>query len=158
MELEEKINSDIKESLLKHDTEKLEALRLIKSAVQVEKSKDGKHFLTDEEMMKIIQKLVSQSTDSAQQYTLGNRPDLAEHETSLIKFYRLYLPEQLSEMEITVIIKEIVKRMGATSIRDMGKVMAESVKMFAGRADNKIVGSIVKTILSRKCKCGLINQ
>jgi len=148
MNLEEKINLDIKESILRQENEKLEALRLIKSTIQVEKAKDGKHNLTDQEVIKVIQKMVSQSTESARQYAEGNRVDLVDHELLLITVYKTYLPEQMSEEEITEKIKEIITETGATSIRDMGKVMSSATKFFLGRADNKTIGSIVKTMLS----------
>jgi hypothetical protein len=148
MNLEEKINSDIKESILRQENEKLEALRLIKSTIQVEKAKDGKELLTDEQVMKVIQKMVSQSTESATQYAQGGRVDLVDHEMLLITVYKTYLPEQLSVEEITEKVKEIITETGATSIRDMGKVMGVATKFFSGRADNKTIGSIVKTILS----------
>ena len=145
--LEEKINSDIKESILKQETEKLEALRLIKSTIQVEKAKDGKN-LTDEQVLKLIQKMVSQSKESASQYAEGGRVDLVDHELLLITIYMTYLPDQLSDEEITEKVKEIILETGATSVRDMGKVMGAATKFFAGRADNKTIGQIVKTLLS----------
>ena len=148
MNLEEKINVDIKESILRQENEKLEALRLIKSTIQVEKAKDGKHNLTDEEVIRVIQKMVSQSTESARQYAEGGRVDLVDHELLLITVYKTYLPEQMSEEEITEKVKEIITETGATSIRDMGKVMGIATKFFLGRADNKKIGSIVKTMLS----------
>lgn len=148
MNLEEKINFDIKESLLKQETEKLEALRMIKSTIQVEKAKDGKEFLTDEQVIKVIQKMVSQSTESATQFAQGGRTDLVDHEMLLITVYKTFLPEQMSMEEITDNLKRIITEVGATSVRDMGKVMGEATKFFAGRADNKTVGSIVKSLLS----------
>ena len=148
MTLEEQINLDIKESILRHETQRLEALRSIKTAIQVEKAKDGSEILTDEQVTKIIQKLVAQSTESATQYTQGNRLDLVDHEMMMIDQYKVYLPKQLSVEEITKKIKDIISQVGATTIRDMGKVMAECTKVFAGSADNKTIGSIVKTQLS----------
>lgn len=147
MNLEEQINLDIKESILRHETQRLEALRLIKSTIQVEKAKDGSEFLTDEQVIKIIQKLIAQSTESVLQYTQGNRMDLVDHEMLMISQYNVYLPKQLSVEQITEKIKEIISQVGATNIRDMGKVMAECLKIFAGSADNKTIGSIVKTQL-----------
>ena len=92
--------------------------------------------------------MVSQGTESAAQYAEGGRVDLVEHELLLITVYKTYLPEQLSQEEITNKVKEIISETGATSVRDMGKVMGAATKFFAGRADNKTVGSIVKTLLS----------
>ena len=148
MNLEEQINFDIKESILKQETDRLKALRSIKSTIQVEKAKDGSEQLTDEQTTKVIQKLVSQSNESILQYTQGKRMDLVEHELLMISMYQVYLPVQLSTEEITEKVKEIITKLGATQIRDMGKVMAECTKFFAGSADNKTIGLIVKTQLS----------
>jgi uncharacterized protein YqeY len=146
--MEEKINLDIKDCILKQQSERLEALRLIKSVIQVEKAKDGKEHLSDEQILKLIQKLVSQSNESASQYSLGGRKDLVDHEMSLISIYKTYLPEQLTIEQITDKVKQLIYETGATTIRDMGKVMALATKEFSGRADNKTIGSIVKSILS----------
>jgi uncharacterized protein YqeY len=146
MNLEEKINLDIKNSILKQDNNELVGLRLIKSAIQVEKAKDGKD-LVDEQVIKIIQKMISQSADSVLQYEKANRNDLVVYEKLLIDIYKRYLPAQLSVDVISEKIKEIIKDLNATTIRDMGKVMAECTKCFAGQADNKLVGSLVKTML-----------
>lgn len=148
MNLELQINNDITQSMISHQNEKLGALRLIKSAFQVEKAKDGKEELNDEQVTKIIQKMVSQSTESALQYKEGNRNDLVEQELFLVSVYKIYLPEQLSIEEITEKVKEIITELGATSVRDMGKVMTSANKIFVGRADSKTVGGIVKTLLS----------
>lgn len=147
MNLEEKINLDIKNSILKQDNNELVGLRLIKSAIQLEKAKNGQD-LSDEQVIKIIQKMVSQSNESALQYKQANRNDLVIYENLLIEIYKKYLPTQLSDDVITEKIKEIITNLNASNIRDMGKVMAECNKYFAGRADNKLVGSLVKNLLS----------
>jgi hypothetical protein len=146
--LEEQINLDIKESILRKENQRLEALRAIKTSIQVEKAKDGSEFLTDEQVIKIVQKLIAQSTESASMYKQGNRFDLVDHEMLMINQYEVYLPAQLPIEQITEKIKEIINYVGATTIRDMGKVMAECTKVFAGSADNKTIGQIVKTQLS----------
>ena len=147
MKLELQIDSDIKKSMLEKSETKLQALRQIKSSIQVEKAKDGKE-LSDEQVIKIIQKLVSQGTESARQYEEGGRMDLVNQELSLIVIYKIFLPEQMSEEEITEKVKQIITETGSTNVRDMGKVMASVTKSFAGRADNKLIGSIVKKLLS----------
>jgi len=147
MKLELQIDSDIKKSMLEKSEIKLQALRQIKSSIQVEKAKDGKE-LSDEQVIKIIQKLVSQGTESARQYEEGGRMDLVNQELSLIVVYKTFLPEQMSEEEITEKVKQIITETGSTTVRDMGKVMTSATKVFAGRADNKLIGSIVKKLLS----------
>ena len=107
MKLELQIDSDIKKSMLEKSETKLQALRQIKSSIQVEKAKDGKE-LSDEQVIKIIQKLVSQGTESARQYEEGGRMDLVNQELSLIVIYKIFLPEQMSEEEITEKVKQII--------------------------------------------------
>ena len=147
MTLEQQIDYDIKRSMLDKAELRLEALRQIKTSISVEKAKDGKD-LTTEQTIKIIQKLVSQSTESATQYAQGGRIDLVDHEMALITIFKLYLPEQMNEIEITERAKQIISEVGATSIKDMGKVMGVATKEFLGKADSKMVGSIIKKLLS----------
>jgi len=147
MTLEQQIDYDIKRSMLDKAELRLEALRQIKTSISVEKAKDGKD-LTTEQTIKIVQKLVSQSTESATQYAQGGRIDLVDHEMALITIFKLYLPEQMNEIEITERAKQIISEVGATSIKDMGKVMGVATKEFLGKADSKMVGSIIKKLLS----------
>ena len=147
MKLEERINQDIKISMVEKSAEKLSAIRLIKAAIQVEKAKDGKE-VTDEGVIKLIQKLVNQSNDSATQYNSAGRKDLAEKELMNVSIYKNYLPEQMSETEVVEKLKVIISETGASSIRDMGKVMAIVNKDFLGKADMKMVGGIVKNLLT----------
>lgn len=147
MKLEEIINQDIKSAMIQRADERLNAIRLIKAAIQVEKAKEGKD-LTDEQVIKIVQKLVSQSSESATQYAAGNRPDLVEKELFNNTVYKTYLPQQLSDEEITSKVKDFIAQVGATSVRDMGKVMGIANKEFLGKADMKVVGGIVKNMLS----------
>ena len=147
MTLEQQIDYDIKRSMLDKAELRLEALRQIKTSISVEKAKDGKD-LTTEQTIKIVQKLVSQSTESATQYAQGGRIDLVDHEMALITIFKLYLPEQMNEIEITERTKQIISEVGATSIKDMGKVMGVATKEFLGKADSKMVGSIIKKLLS----------
>jgi len=147
MKMEDIINQDIKNAMIEKNEEKLNAIRTIKSAIQNEKAKDGKE-VSDEGIIKIIQKLVSQRTESAMQYAEGERQDLVLQEETLIKIFKTYLPTQLTEDEVTIKIKEFILITNASSIRDMGKVMALANKEFVGKADMKQVGSIVKTLLT----------
>jgi len=147
MNLELQIDYDIRRAMLDKAEMKLEALRQIKTSIQVEKAKEGKD-LSDEQIIKIIQKLVSQSTESATQYAQGGRIDLVDHELILSTVYKLYLPEQMTEEQITERAKQIISEIGATSVKDMGKVMGIANKEFVGKADSKMVGSIIKNLLS----------
>ena len=148
MKMEESINIDIKNAMIEKNEVKLEALRTIKTSIQTEKAKEGTE-LSDEQVIKLIQTLVSKRTESVTQYTQGGRPDLADHENDLIAIFKLYLPEQLSESEIESKVKEIIATLGATSIKDMGKVMTAANAEFTGKANPKSVGMIVKNLLSK---------
>jgi len=148
MKMEENINIDIKNAMIEKNEVKLEALRTIKTSIQTEKAKEGTE-LSDEQVIKLIQTLVSKRTESVTQYTQGGRPDLADHENDLIAIFKLYLPEQLSESEIESKVKEIIATLGATSIKDMGKVMTAANAEFTGKANPKSVGMIVKNLLSK---------
>ena len=149
MSLELKINDDIKSAMLARDAKKLEALRAVKAALLLEKTKEGATGTVAEDVeLKILQKLVKQRKESADIYSNAGRNDLAEKELYDAAIIETYLPQQLSEAEVTGIINAIVTSIGATSVKDMGKVMAAASKELAGKADNKTISSIVKTLLS----------
>jgi uncharacterized protein len=149
MELEKLINDDIKQAMLNKDKAKLEALRAIKAALLLEKT--GKDVtsgeIPDEVELKMLQKLVKQRRESAEVYKSQNRPDLAETEIFQASIIEKYLPEQMSEDELRGIIRQIITKTGAQSIKDMGKVMGMASRELAGKADNKAVAEIIKQIL-----------
>jgi len=147
MKLEEIINQDIKQAMIEKATDRLSAIRLIKSAIQLEKAKKGNDELTDEEIYKLISILINQSSESVRQYGSAGRIDLVDEELFRSTVFQTYLPEQLSEDEIVEKIKEFIDETGATSQRDMGKVMAMANKNFAGKANMKFVSGIVKDML-----------
>ena len=149
MSLELKINEDIKAAMLARDAKKLEAIRAIKAALLLEKAKEGATGdLTEEAELKILQKLVKQRRESADIYGNANRNDLAEKELYDASVIETYLPRQLSETEVTEIIRKIVIQTGATSVKEMGKVMGAASKELAGKADNKMISTIVKNLLT----------
>lgn len=145
MNIEEKINADIKTAMLAKDSKKLEALRAIKSAILLLKtSAEG---FTEDTAMKAIQKEVKKRRESAEVYTQQNRADLAEVETYQAGVMETYLPKQLSEEEIKAQLQTLMASIGATGAGDMGKVMGLASKHFSGKADNKIVSQLVKQLL-----------
>jgi len=148
MTLEQKINDDIKAAMLARDAGKLEAIRAIKAALLLEKAKEGTTGPGEEVELKILQKLVKQRRESAEIYSQANRQDLAQKELYDAGIIETYLPQQLSEAEVTEVIKKIVTQSGATSIKDMGKVMGLASKELAGKADNKMISVIVKSLLA----------
>jgi len=146
MSLRETINQDVKEAMKAKDTKKRDALRLLTSAfkqIEVDERKE----LSDEDVIKIIQTQVKRRNDSAAQYKEANREDLMQIELDEISYYETYLPVQLSDDELCDAIKNIITKVGATSMKDMGKVMGMASKELAGRADGKRISDCVKKTL-----------
>jgi len=149
MALEQQIQKDIMEAMKAHDEARLNATRGIKSEILLAKTSGAEHELTDADVLKIIQKLVKQRKESAELYTQGNRPELAEKELSEMRVMEAYLPKALSEDEVRNILKEVVAEVGATGPKDMGKVMGAATKRLAGQADGRLFSTIVKELLAR---------
>jgi uncharacterized protein YqeY len=149
MELEKLINNDIKQAMLAKDKDKLEALRAIKAALLLEKTgKDVSSGEIPESVeLKMLQKLVKQRKESAQIYVQQARQDLADQELFQASIIEKYLPTQMSEEEVKAIISAIITRVGAKEPKDLGKVMGVATKELAGKADNKTISGIIKSIL-----------
>ncbi len=148
MSLLEKINTDLKVAMKEKNASKLQALRAVKSELLLEQTSSGaSESISEEKGIKIIQKLIKQRKDSAEIYKSENRTDLYEKEIAEIKFLEAYLPEQMSEEELTSIIQAVIDETGAGSIKDMGKVMALVNKKVAGKAEGKIIAQKVKSLL-----------
>lgn len=144
------INQDIKEAMLAKNRRKLEALRAIKAALLLEKTGGG---LGDSEIpetveLKLLQKLVKQRRDTAKIYREQNRADLAEEEEYQAAIIEKYLPEQMSEDEIKAVVEKAIAETGASTMKDMGRVMGLVSKQLAGKADNKTVAALVRQKLS----------
>jgi len=150
MSLEILINNDIKQAMLAKDMRKLNALRAIKAALLLEKT--GKDVnageIPESVEMKLLQKQVKQRKESAVIYREQNRPDLAEEEEMQAGIIEKYLPEQMNPVEVEVIIKKSIADTGASSMKDMGKVMGIASKQLTGKADNKLVSGIVRKFLA----------
>jgi uncharacterized protein YqeY len=143
------LTDEIKTAMRAKDSLRLEALRAIKSAVMLEQTSSAAGTtLTDEQEIKLLQKLVKQRKDSAQIFKDQNRPDLVEPEEAQAKIIAEFLPAQLSEEEITKIVGDIIAQTGAEGMKDMGKVMGMASKQIAGTADGKTISTIVKQLLS----------
>lgn len=149
MSLAEKINDDIKKTMLARDSRKLEALRAIKAALLIARTgKDaGSGEIPEDIELQLLQRLVKQRKESAEIYKSQNRPDLAEDEQFQSSIIEAYLPEQMSPDELREIVKAIIGQVGATSIKDMGKVMGLASKQLAGKADNKTISLVIKDLL-----------
>jgi uncharacterized protein YqeY len=148
MSLTDKINNGIKEAMKAKQTERLNALRAIKSEILLAQTSSGAPSeITPEVEIKIIQKLVKQRKDSAEIFKNSGRNDLYENEIGELKFIEEYLPAQLSDSELTVIVKRIIEQTGANSIKEMGKVIGLANKEVAGRAEGKTISEKVKELL-----------
>lgn len=150
MSLEQTINNDIKQAMLNKEKDSLEALRAIKSALLLLKtSKDAVNGEVPEAVqIATLQKLVKQRRETAELYVQQQRQDLADVEVFQADVIERYLPRQLSLQEVEEAVRGIIAQVGATSMRDMGKVMGQASKALAGQADNKQVSEIVKRLLS----------
>lgn len=151
MNLEILINNDIKQAMLAKDKRKLNALRAIKSELLLLKTgKDTSSMEIPESVeIKLLQKLVKQRKEAAALYSEQNRPDLEEEETYQAEIIEAYLPEQISEEELADIIKQIISETGVTSMKEMGKVMGLASQKLSGKADNKTISAMVKTLLNQ---------
>jgi uncharacterized protein len=146
MPLEESINADLKAAMLRKDEAALRALRAIKSALLLAKT-SGSGNISAEDELKMLQKLVKQRKESVEIYQQQKRDDLAGPEMEEIMVIEKYLPKQMSEEEIMTDLKRIIEQTGASGPGDMGKVMGQASKHFAGKADNKLVSQLVKQLL-----------
>ena len=150
MELFEKVSKDIVAAMKAKDKVTLEALRNIKKVFIEAKTAPGANdTLDDAAALKILQKLAKQGHDSADLYTQQNRPDLAEAEMAQVKVIESYLPKALSAEEREAAVKEIIAQTGASSIKDMGKVMGVATKQLAGKAEGKTINLIVRQLLAQ---------
>ena len=148
MTLLEQVNGDIKAAMKAKDKEKLQAIRAVKTAFTLEMTKTGSSEIADADALKIVQKLAKQRKDSADTFIAGGRQELADAELKEMSFIEAYLPAQISDEELTVIIKGLVEKTGASSIKDMGKVVGMASKELAGRADGKTIADKVKALLA----------
>ncbi len=150
MSLEITINSDIKAAMIAKDKRKLEALRAIKSALLLIKTGKDTSFaeIPKEVELKTLQKLIKQRKESARIYKEQNREEQYNEEMYQAGIIEKYLPAQMSEEDISKIVDDIISKTGASSMKDMGKVMGMAAKQLAGKADNSQVSKLVKEKLS----------
>ncbi len=148
MALELDIQNGIKAAMLAKEKVKLEALRAVKAAILLAKTADGSESISDEAVLKIIQKLVKQRKESAELYKAQNREELAENELAEAGFMEVFLPKQLSEAELEAELKKIIEAVGAKGPQDMGKVMGTATKQLSGKAEGKAISMMVKKLLA----------
>lgn len=146
MRLRDKISEDVKEAMKAKDAKKRDALRLLMSAfkqIEVDERKE----LSDEDVIKIIQQQIKRRDDAAEQYKNAGREELMQNELDEIAYYQTYLPAQLSDDELTLVLKEIIAKVGALSIKDIGKVMGAASKELSGKADGKRINECAKSLI-----------
>ena len=148
MSLEEKINGDLKTAMMAKDEVGLRGLRAIKSAILIAKTEKGSTGeITPEKEVQMLQKLVKQRRDSITEFEKANSQDLITKEKDEVAVIEKYLPAMMSEDDVRAIIQKIIADTGASTQKEMGKVMGAASKQLAGKADNKLVADIVKSLL-----------
>jgi uncharacterized protein YqeY len=149
MSLQQKITEAIKTAMKAKDAVALESLRAIKSAILIAQTQSGaSETLSAEEELKLLQKLVKQRKDSAAIFNEQGRTDLADPELAQCAIIEKFLPAQLSEDEITVVVSEVIGQTGASGMKDMGKVMGLVSQKLAGQSDGKTISNIVRSQLT----------
>lgn len=147
MSLKEKLNEDLKQAMRDKEVVKRDSIRAINTMIkQIEV--DERRVLDDAEVIKLVQKGIKQREEAISQYRAASRDDLVQKEQEQVDVFMLYLPKQLSDVELENGMKEIISEVGATSLKDMGKVMGVASKKFAGVADGKRINEMVKKLLS----------
>jgi uncharacterized protein YqeY len=147
MSLENRITEDLKTAMRNKDQAALRGIRAIKSAILLFKTDGSGNVLDEGAEVKMVQKLVKQRQDSLEIYRNQNRPDLASVEEEEINILMNYLPKQLTEEELEPILKDIINEVGATSPKDMGKVMGVANQKLGGKTDGKTISAVVKRLL-----------
>ncbi len=149
MSLEEKINVDLKTAMLAKDEATVRGLRAIKSGIILAKTEKGANgIISPEKEVQMLQKMIKQRRDSIAEFEKANRTDLATKEKEEVSVIEKYLPAMMSEDEVREVVKKAIAETGATSQKEMGKVMGLVSKQLAGKADNKVIADTVKSLLS----------
>ena len=146
MSLRDRINDDMKSAMKAREADKLAAIRLLTSALK-QREVDERIEITDDIVLTVIEKMLKQRKDSIEQYTAGNRPDLVAKEEFEVGILQVYMPAPLSESELAAILDAVVAEVGATSAKDMGRVMNALRPQVAGRADMGKLSGVVKARL-----------
>ncbi|MBK9146312.1 MAG: GatB/YqeY domain-containing protein [Flavobacteriales bacterium] len=148
MNLQERIDADIKAAMLAREKDKLNALRAIKSAILLELTKEGSGGLDESAGLKILGRLLKQRMEAAAIYHAQQRTDLAQEEENQAMVIEAYLPQRMSEAEVEAAVRAIIASTGAAGMKDMGRVMGEANKQLAGKADGSAVAAMVKRALA----------
>ena len=147
MSLKEQLNEDLKTAMREKNVVKRDSIRAINTMIkQIEV--DERRVLDDDEVIKLIQRGIKQREEAIAQYSAASRDDLVQKEQEQVDVFMLYLPKQLTNEELEAGMKEVISEVGATTIKDMGKVMGVASKKFAGVADGKRINEMVKKLLA----------
>ena len=146
-DLKEHLARDLKDAMRARETVRLSAIRMLQSAITSEEKKTGQPLDADA-LVAVVQKQAKQRRDAIQQFVDGDREDLAERERDELQWIEMYLPAQASDEDIHRVVHEIVQRTGATTMKDMGRVMGEAMKALRGVADGNRVRVVVQQLLS----------
>lgn len=147
-ELKSKIMDDVKAAMKNKEADRLSAIRFLQSAIKNKEIDLRPKEITDEDIMSVIKKSAKQRKDSIEQYEKAGRQDLVDKEKFELSVIEQYLPEQMSEEQVSGIVDEVVAALGASTMKDMGAVMKEVQAKTAGAADGKMVSQLVKAKLS----------
>ena len=142
MEMQKKIEEEFKQALKKRDQIAISTLRMLKSALHNKEIEKKAKELKDAEVIKVIAKQVQQHQESIEQFTKGQRKELVEKETKELEILKKYLPKQLSEEEISNVLRKVIKETGAKDKGDFGKVMKSAMAQLGGKADGKLISQI----------------
>lgn len=143
MELKEQLNEDMKQAMRAKDKNRLSAIRMVRGAVR-DKEINSKAELDDDGVLEVIASQIKKRKDALEQLRQSNRDALVEAEIEQIDILQKFLPAQLSEAEIEAVVTDAIEELGATSMRDMGKVMGKLVPQLRGKADNSVISQIVR--------------
>lgn len=147
MSLQEQISAALKDAMRARDEVKMATLRLVLTAIKT-REKEARSLLEDQEVISVITSQIKQRRESIEQYRKAGREDLAETEEKELQILQGYMPEQVSEEEISNTLDEIIAEVGAVSMKDMGKVMKAAMAKLAGKADGQAINAMVKAKLS----------
>lgn len=147
MSLKEKINEDMKSAMRSKDAALLGTIRLIQAAIK-QKEVDERILVDDSSVISIIEKMLKQRNDSIEAFKKANRTDLVEKEEFEVSVLKNYMPEQMNAEEVEKIIQEVIKKIGASSMKEMGPVMAQAKEILSGKANMAEVSKIIKAKLS----------
>lgn len=148
--LEEKIAADYKESMKAREQLRTQAISFLRSEMKYYAIDKKKEKLDDCEVAVVLKKLIKQRQDSISQFEKGNRPDLVNKEKAELEILKSYLPQEMSESEVAKVVEEVISAVGASSMKDMGRVMKEVISRTEGKADGKMVSDLVRKKLEIK--------